>query len=121
MKRFAIVLIVLALAVGLVAAAKPANLFVHNRSADVASFYFYEWADGVTGVNPVLFVTLEAKTNAAYELAPGEYVIESHACGVDMVYRTTVKGHFNITVPACPRWASAKQQVDGGFKVIPMQ
>jgi hypothetical protein len=121
MKRFTIVMIVLALSLGLVAAAKPANLFVHNRSSDVASFYFYEWADGVTGVNPVLFVTLEAKTNGAYELAPGEYVVESFACGVAMKYQAAIRGHFNITVPACPRWASAKQQVDGGFKSIPMQ
>jgi len=121
MKRFLFVLLVLALAVGLVAADKPANLFVRNRSADVAAFYFYEHVDGVTGVSPVLFVTLEPKTNGAYELAPGEYVVQSFACGVETKYQTAIRGHFNITVPACPRWTSAKQQVDGGFKAIPME
>jgi len=121
MKRFLFVLLVLALAAGLVAAKNPANLTIKNRSADVASFYFFETADGVVGVDPVLFVTLEAKTNGAYELAPGEYVVQSFACGVETKYQTAIRGHFNITVPACPRWTSAKQQVDGGFKAIPME
>lgn len=121
MKRFLFVLLVLALAVGLVAAAKPANLTIKNRSADPVAIYFFEWADGVTGVNPVLFAAVDPKTNKAYELAPGEYVIESHACGVTQIYQATIAGHYNITVPACPRWSSSTQQFDGGHKLIPME
>jgi len=122
MKRFAIALIVLALAVGLVAAVKPANLTIKNRSDAPVLFLFYEWADGVTGLNPVLIAPVDPKVNKAFDILPGEYVIESHACGVTTTYQAAIAGHFNITIPACPRWTHPpKQQVDGAFKVFEME
>jgi len=119
MKRFVIPFLVIALAVGLVAADGVANLNIKNRSASPAYFYFFPIEDGVVSAEFALYAALEPKQNKLYELANGEYQIESQACGVAMVYTETISGRWNLTVPACPKWYKVPQQVDGANKNIP--
>ena len=82
MKRFVIPFLVIALAIGLVAADGVANLNIKNRSDGPAYFYFYPVEDGVVSDTFALYAALDPKQNKLYELANGEYQIESYACGV---------------------------------------
>lgn len=96
MKKLLVVLLVVAVAIGLLASAWPAHLTIHNRAGSPVHLYLNGTVDYYFHVD-----NLDTKL---FEVKRGFYYAKLTVCGVKAAAVLDLTGNTKLTLPPCITW-----------------